>query len=78
MHSDLITQTRYGQDLFLKNELAAGLRRKLRREAREARARTEPRSEEHSIRDAFGHGLISIGERLVGHAHPEPQFETAA
>lgn len=78
MHNDFITQTRYGQDLFLRNELAASSRRKLRREAREARDRSEARADEHSIRDAFGHGLISIGERLVGHAHPEPQFETAA
>ena len=76
MLNDLITQTRYGQDLFLKNELAAGSRRKLRREAQEVRA--QARAEEHSIRDAVGHGLISIGERLVGHAHPEPQLETAA
>ncbi len=78
MHSYLITQTKYSQDLFLKNELAAASKRKLRREAQQARARSEARVDEHSIRDAFGHGLITIGEKLVGHTHPEPQFETAA
>ena len=78
MHNDLITQTRYRQELLLRNEQAAGSRRKLRREAQAARARSEARAAEHTIRDAFGHGLISIGEKLVGHAHPEPQFEAAA
>lgn len=78
MNSYLITQTRYSQDLFLKNELAAGSKRKLRREAQQARARSEARVDERSIRDAFGHGLITIGEKLVGHAHPEPRLKTAA
>jgi hypothetical protein len=36
-----------------------------RRIARVARAGTMRRSGLHSLRDAVGHGLIAIGERLV-------------
>lgn len=77
MPNDLVTQTRYVQRLFLGNQLAAGSTRALRKEAAEARSRRATRSVA-PIRDLFGHGLITLGEKLVGHAHPEPQFEQAA
>lgn len=77
MHNDLVTQTRFVQGLFLGNQLAAGSARALRKEA--ARARSQRAAAvAKPIRDAFGHSLISLGEKLVGHAHLEPHFEQAA
>lgn len=78
MPNDLVTQSRYVQGLLLGSELATGTRRKLQREASDARANGEARASAGAIRDVFGHGLITLGEKLVGHSHPEPQLEQAA
>ncbi len=78
MPNDLVTQSRYVQGLRLGSELAAGTTRALRREAADIRTRKEAKASASPIRDAFGHGLITLGERIVGHNHPEPQFERAA
>ncbi|MDX1467712.1 MAG: hypothetical protein R3258_00055 [Acidimicrobiia bacterium] len=78
MPNDLVTQTRFVHGLFLGNQVAAGSIRALRKEAAEARSQSNAHATAHPIRDAFGHGLISLGEKLVGHSHPEPQFEQAA
>ncbi len=78
MLNDLITQTRFVQRSFLGNQLASGSARALRKEAARARALRADLAASHPIRDAFGHSLISLGEKLVGEAHPEPRFERAA
>lgn len=78
MPNDLVTQTRFVQGLFLGNQVAAGSIRALRKEAAKVRAQRTADSAAHPIRYAFGHGLISLGEKLVGQSQPEPQFEQAA
>ena len=78
MPNDLVTQTRFVHGLFLGNQMAAGSIRALRREAAKVGAQRNTEATSHPIRDAFGHGLISLGEKLVGHSHPEPQFKQAA
>ncbi len=75
MLNDLVTQSIPIQNAFLYGQAPKVSARSIRRETTPAEGDTDAAG---PIRGVFGHRLIAIGEKLVGHAHPEPHFEHAA